>query len=47
MGTIQALESIPRRLADAGVQAFLVGETLMRQKDLTSATRALLTGANG
>ena len=36
-----------RRLADAGVQAFLVGETLMRQKDLTSATRALLTGANG
>ncbi|MFZ1961919.1 MAG: indole-3-glycerol phosphate synthase TrpC [Roseiarcus sp.] len=36
-----------RRLADAGVKAFLVGETLMRQKDLTSATRSLLTGAKG
>ncbi|MEO1044945.1 MAG: indole-3-glycerol phosphate synthase TrpC [Pseudomonadota bacterium] len=30
------------RLARAGVSAFLVGETLMRQHDLTKATRALL-----
>jgi indole-3-glycerol phosphate synthase len=33
-----------RRLAGAGAQAFLVGETLMRQTDIRSATRALLTG---
>jgi indole-3-glycerol phosphate synthase len=33
-----------RRLAEAGVEAFLVGETLMRQRDVASATRALLTG---
>ena len=34
-----------RRLADSGVEVFLVGEALMRQKDVTGATRALLTGA--
>jgi indole-3-glycerol phosphate synthase len=33
------------RLAGAGVGAFLVGESLMRQADVTEATRALLTGA--
>lgn len=32
------------RLADAGVRCFLVGESLMRQKDVEAATRALLQG---
>ena len=33
------------RLARAGVRAFLVGESLMRQKDVTQATHDLLHGA--
>ncbi|MDQ0393208.1 indole-3-glycerol phosphate synthase TrpC [Labrys monachus] len=32
-----------RRLQKAGVDAFLVGESLMRQADVTAATRALLS----
>lgn len=33
------------RMAQAGVRTFLVGESLMRQKDVESATHMLLTGA--
>ncbi|MEO1170046.1 MAG: indole-3-glycerol phosphate synthase TrpC [Pseudomonadota bacterium] len=32
------------RLSESGVRAFLVGESLMRQADVESATRMLLTG---
>ncbi|WP_430445632.1 indole-3-glycerol phosphate synthase TrpC [Sphingorhabdus contaminans] len=33
------------RMSEAGVRTFLVGESLMRQKDVESATHMLLTGA--
>jgi indole-3-glycerol phosphate synthase len=33
------------RLASAGIQAFLIGESLMRQADVTAATRTILARA--
>ncbi|HKK34794.1 MAG TPA: indole-3-glycerol-phosphate synthase TrpC, partial [Paracoccaceae bacterium] len=33
------------RMTDAGARAILVGESLMRQADVTAATRALLAPA--
>jgi indole-3-glycerol phosphate synthase len=33
-----------RRLAAIGIEAFLVGEALMRERDVEVSTRALLTG---
>ena len=36
-----------RRLARAGINSYLIGESLMREDDVEAATFALLSGARG